>query len=178
MERFCDRVIERGLDMNFWSYARVDTILEALLPKMKKAGLNWLCLGIESANERVCASVNKMLRRDIVSTVRKIQDHGICIIGNYMFGLPEEDAGTMQETLDLALELNCEFVNFYTVMAYPGSAVRAGPRGGDRAGPLGGLLPAQHPHATPAHEAPPPPRSWPSATGPSTPISATRATRR
>ncbi|HOW97518.1 MAG TPA: radical SAM protein [Kiritimatiellia bacterium] len=125
VERFCDRMIERGLDMNFWSYARVDTIPEALLPKMKKAGLNWLCLGIESANERVRASVNKMLRRDIVSTVRKIQDHGICIIGNYMFGLPEEDAGTMQETLDLALELNCEFVNFYTVMAYPGSRLYA-----------------------------------------------------
>ena len=121
VERFCDLVIERGLDMNFWSYARVDTIPEALLPKMKKAGINWLCLGIESANERVRASVNKMLRRDIVSTVRRIQDQGICLIGNYMFGLPEEDAATMQETLDLALELNCEFINFYTVMAYPGS---------------------------------------------------------
>ena len=27
----------------------------------------------------------------------------------------------MQETLDLALELNCEFANFYSAMAYPGS---------------------------------------------------------
>jgi hypothetical protein len=27
----------------------------------------------------------------------------------------------MQETLDLALELNCEFINFYCAMAYPGS---------------------------------------------------------
>jgi hypothetical protein len=27
----------------------------------------------------------------------------------------------MQRTLDLALELNCEFANFYCAMAYPGS---------------------------------------------------------
>ena len=27
----------------------------------------------------------------------------------------------MQETLDLALDLNCEFANFYSAMAYPGS---------------------------------------------------------
>ena len=29
----------------------------------------------------------------------------------------------MQETLDLALDLNCEFANFYSAMAYPGSAL-------------------------------------------------------
>ena len=27
----------------------------------------------------------------------------------------------MQQTLDLAIELNCEFANFYSAMAYPGS---------------------------------------------------------
>jgi hypothetical protein len=27
----------------------------------------------------------------------------------------------MQQTLDLALDLNCEFGNFYSAMAYPGS---------------------------------------------------------
>ena len=28
---------------------------------------------------------------------------------------------TMQETLDMAMDLNCEFANFYCCMAYPGS---------------------------------------------------------
>jgi tRNA U55 pseudouridine synthase TruB len=27
----------------------------------------------------------------------------------------------MRETLDMAMELNCEFANFYSAMAYPGS---------------------------------------------------------
>jgi len=53
--------------------------------------------------------------------VKKIQDAGINVIGNYIFGLPDDTRESMQETLDLALEANCEFANFYCAMAYPGS---------------------------------------------------------
>ena len=62
-----------------------------------------------------------------------MQDAGINVIGNYIFGLPDDDPDTMQDTLDLALELNCEFANFYSAMAYPGSQLyRAGAREGWR----------------------------------------------
>ena len=40
-------------------------------------------------------------------------------------GLPEDDADTMRATLDMAVELNCEFANFYSAMAYPGSPLYA-----------------------------------------------------
>ena len=49
------------------------------------------------------------------------QAAGIYIIGNFIFGLPDDDHGTMRETLDMAKEFNFEYVNFYTAMAYPGS---------------------------------------------------------
>src|SRR5262249_24934009 len=39
--------------------------------------------------------------------------------------LPEDDLETMQATLDLAIDLNCEFGNFYSAMAYPGSLLYA-----------------------------------------------------
>jgi radical SAM superfamily enzyme YgiQ (UPF0313 family) len=38
-----------------------------------------------------------------------------------MFGLPDDDYTTMQETLCLAMDINAEWTNFYTTMAYPGS---------------------------------------------------------
>ncbi len=57
----------------------------------------------------------------IVDIVRQIQQVGISVIGNYIFGLPDDDETTMEETLKLATELNCEFANFYSAMAYPGS---------------------------------------------------------
>ncbi len=121
VEAFCDKVIERGYDLNIWVYGRVDTIRESLLGKMKQAGINWICLGIESGNEQVRNGVNKSIKRDIGDIVRSIQSHDIYVLGNYMFGMPGDNLSTMQQTLDLALELNCEFSNFYSVMAYPGS---------------------------------------------------------
>ena len=101
------------------------------------------------------------------------------MIGNYIFGLPEDDLETMQETLDLALELNCEFANFYCAMAYPGSLAlraRAG-RGLAAARELGRLLAAQR-RLAPAADAPPHgrPRCCASATTPSRPTSSTRRT--
>jgi len=121
VEKFCDLMIERKYNLNIWLYGRVDTISGKLLNKLKLAGVNWIALGIESANKKVISSVNKNIRADIRQVVSMIKDAGINIIGNYMFGLPEDNTETMRETYDLAVELNCEFANFYSVMAYPGS---------------------------------------------------------
>lgn len=115
-------IIAHKFDLNIWAYARVDTIKPENLAKMKLAGINWLALGIESANPEVRDGANKRMQsRDIAAVVRSIQDAGIRIIGNFIFGLPDDTFDTMEETLQLAMELNCEFVNFYCAMAYPGS---------------------------------------------------------
>ncbi len=122
VEGICDEIIRRGLDLNIWAYARVDTVKEGMLPKLKDAGFNWLAFGIEAANAKVRDDVQKGFDQDdIFNTLRKVWDHGIYVIGNYIFGLPEDNYDTMQETLDLAMRLNCEFANFYSAMAYPGS---------------------------------------------------------
>lgn len=123
LERFCDLLIPRGYNLNLWVYGGVDTIAPALLRKMKLAGISWVCLGIESASESVLRDVHKSCRGETRAVVRSIQEQGIHVLGNFMFGLPEDDLSTMEATLRLALELQCEFVNFYTVMAYPGSAL-------------------------------------------------------
>lgn len=120
--RIVDLLTERGYDLNIWAYARVDTLKIENLEKIKKAGINWLALGIESANPDVRDGADKKMRvKDIKNIVSKIQDAGIRVIGNYIFGLPDDTLETMRETLDMAVELNCEFANFYCAMAYPGS---------------------------------------------------------
>ena len=118
----CDLIIERGYDLNIWAYARVDTVREGMVDKLKRAGFNWLCFGIEAASERVRNDAQKGFDQDdVYKTIEAVRAAGINVIANYLFGLPEDDLETMQATLDLALELNCEFANFYCTMAYPGS---------------------------------------------------------
>ena len=118
----CDLIIERGYDLNIWAYARVDTVKDAMIDKLKRAGVNWLCFGIESANPRVRKDVQKGFDQDkVFKTIEAVRAAGINVLGNYLFGLPEDDLESMQATLDMAMKLNCEFANFYCTMAYPGS---------------------------------------------------------
>lgn len=122
VRRFCDLIIERGYKLNMWAYARVDTVNENILKKMKQAGINWVCYGIESIGEKVRLGVAKKIKQEkIKKAVELAKATGIYVLGNFMFGLPDDDFGSMQETLDVAKGLNCEYVNFYVTMAYPGS---------------------------------------------------------
>jgi radical SAM superfamily enzyme YgiQ (UPF0313 family) len=118
----CDLLIERDYDLNIWAYARVDTVKPHMLDKLRRAGFRWLALGIESGSAHVRDGALKALKsNDIVEIVRRIQFAGIHVIGNFIFGLPDDDYESMTQTLELAKELNCEFANFYSAMAYPGS---------------------------------------------------------
>lgn len=123
VHELCDLLIQRNYDLNIWAYARVDTVNERMLRKMKQAGINWLAYGIESANKKVRNNVIKgsFGQNTIKNVVKMTHAAGIYIIGNFMFGLPDDTLETMQETLDMAKALNLEYVNFYTTMAYPGS---------------------------------------------------------
>jgi anaerobic magnesium-protoporphyrin IX monomethyl ester cyclase len=118
----CDLITERGYDLNIWAYARVDSVREEMVEKLKRAGVNWLAFGIEAASERVRDDARKGFDQGkVYKAIEMVRAAGINVIGNFIFGLPEDDLETMQATLDLALELNCEFANFYCAMAYPGS---------------------------------------------------------
>jgi radical SAM superfamily enzyme YgiQ (UPF0313 family) len=122
----CDRIIERGYDLNIWAYTRVDTIKDDMLDKLKAAGFHWLAFGIEAGADRVRDNVDKgFAQEEVYAVLDRVRQAGINVIGNYIFGLPEDDRETMQATLDLATDLNCEFANFYSAMAYPGSPLYA-----------------------------------------------------
>lgn len=113
-------------DINIWAYARIDTVKPETLATLRRAGIRWLALGIESGSAHVRDGAKKSLdENDILLTVRAIQAAGINVLGNFIFGLPDDTAESMQATLDLALSLDLDFANFYSAMAYPGSALFA-----------------------------------------------------
>ena len=126
VKEICDEIISSGYgnELNFWAYARIDTLEDnVMLEKMIKAGFRWLGLGIESSNPNVRDGVIKgrFTNYDIEGVVKKVRDMGFNVGANYIFGLPEDDYDSMNETLDLALRINSEWANFYSAMAYPGS---------------------------------------------------------
>jgi anaerobic magnesium-protoporphyrin IX monomethyl ester cyclase len=93
-----------------------------MLAKMKQAGIYCVACGFESGSKKVLDVVTKGYKQEAMQkAVKMTYDTGLYIIGNFIFGLPDDDYESMRETLDLAKELNCELANLYCAMAYPGS---------------------------------------------------------
>jgi len=122
-EPLLDGIVKRGFRFNMWAYARVDTVRERYLELFKRAGVNWLGLGIEAGNQTVRREVSKGTFKDINirEVVRSIRKHDISVGSNYIIGFPDDDHSTVAETVQLSLELCTEFANFYPCQALPGS---------------------------------------------------------
>ena len=58
----CEKLAERNKDdsLRIWSYSRIDTVKRPeILKLIRKAGIKWLALGIESADKTVRLEVDK-----------------------------------------------------------------------------------------------------------------------
>jgi anaerobic magnesium-protoporphyrin IX monomethyl ester cyclase len=122
-EPLLNNIIDRSLKFNMWAYARVDTVRKQYLELFKKAGINWLALGIEAARQEIRTEVSKgsFKNVNIRQVCQDIRDADINVISNFIFGFPDDSIETMQATLDLAIDINAETTNMYPCMALPGS---------------------------------------------------------
>jgi anaerobic magnesium-protoporphyrin IX monomethyl ester cyclase len=116
-------LVERAYNLRMWAYSRVDTVQPQYLDLFRKAGIQWLALGIEAGNKEIRREISKgkFQEIDIRKAVGQVREHGINVLGNYIFGLPDDTYKSMQQTLDLAIDLNTEHANFYPCQALPGS---------------------------------------------------------
>ncbi len=122
--RLCQQIADRGYDLNMWAYGRVNTVTGRMLGAMKKAGINWIAYGFESASARVLKDVSKGYQpRQVENVVRLTEQEGLHINANFIFGLPEDDMASLGATLDLACQINAAWANFYPALAFPGSAL-------------------------------------------------------
>jgi radical SAM superfamily enzyme YgiQ (UPF0313 family) len=118
----CKKLQDRNYNLNIWAYVRIDTWNKKILEHMYAAGIRWLAPGIESGNDRVRRNIHKAFGEDAIEdSITMFKKWGFYVIGNFLLGLPDDSFETMQQTVDFAKKLNCEFINLYCAMAYPGS---------------------------------------------------------
>lgn len=122
-EPILDSIIDKQQSINWWAYSRIDTIKDQFLLKFQKAGCNYLALGIEAASQKIRQEIDKgrFEEIDIRDIVKKIKNSGINAGNNFIFGFPNEKLENLQETLDLSIELEGDFNNYYAAVALPGS---------------------------------------------------------
>jgi len=122
----CEKLAERNKKdkLRMWSYSRIDTVKRPeILKLVRKAGIKWLCLGIESGDKAVRLEVakGKFEDVDVKQVIKKIHEADIDVMANYIFGLPGDTHKTMKKTFDLSLDLCTAGWNTYAAMALPGS---------------------------------------------------------
>lgn len=119
----CKMIKERGYEFNIWAYSRVDTCKPEYLDALYGAGVRWLGLGIENPDEVLRREAHKdgFVDVKIKDVIARIENAGIGVGANYIFGLPNDTLQTMQNTLNFAIDRSTDMVNFYSAMAYPGS---------------------------------------------------------
>jgi len=122
----CEKLAERNKDdtLRIWSYSRIDTVKRPeILKLVRKAGIKWLALGIESGDKSVRLEVDKGKFEDVDvrKVIDKLHESDINVMANYIYGLPGDTRETIEKTFQLSLELCTAGWNTYGAMALPGS---------------------------------------------------------
>jgi radical SAM superfamily enzyme YgiQ (UPF0313 family) len=122
----CNLLKERNKDdsLRLWAYSRIDTIKRhENLELVRKAGIKWLCLGIESGDKKIRLEVakGKFEEVDVTKIVNAVHNANIDVMANYIYGLPGDTKETIEKTFQLSKELCTRAWNTYAAMALPGS---------------------------------------------------------
>jgi radical SAM superfamily enzyme YgiQ (UPF0313 family) len=118
----CEEILRRNLSITFSVNSRVDTADRELFSLMKRAGCRELLVGFESGDQTVLEKMHKRITleqsREFMRLAKeaKLQVHGCFVIG-----LPGETDETAQRTLDFAMSLGLDTVQFSGAVPFPGT---------------------------------------------------------
>jgi len=122
VEEFCDIIIKEKIDITWSCFTRVDHINDELLRSMKKSGCHLILFGVESADEQILKNINKRISLDqVVAAVRAARKIGIETRASFMIGNQGETEETIKKTIDFAVKLDPDEVQFNIATAYPGT---------------------------------------------------------
>jgi len=123
-EEICEEIIKRKIKISLRVQARVFPITLKLLKLMKKAGVWIIYYGVESGNQEILNDIKKGITiKQIKDAFRMAKEVGIRTFGFFMIGLPKDTKETIQDTLNLVLELDPDIANFTILAPYPGTEV-------------------------------------------------------
>jgi len=120
----CKEIVNRNIEINFAIQTRVDGVDDELLHWLKKSGCKLIHFGVESGDQEILKSTNKMI------TIEKIEDAffrtkkmKIKTLGYFTIGHPTEKREHILKTIEFAKRLNPDYASFVLVIPYPGTAL-------------------------------------------------------
>jgi radical SAM superfamily enzyme YgiQ (UPF0313 family) len=117
----CKLMIKKKVKLSWSCNARADVPLE-VLKWMKKANCRLMCVGVESADQRILNNIHKgTTPAGIRQFMKDSKKARVMVHGCFMFGNQGETKETIRKTAAFARELNPDTAQFFPVMVYPGT---------------------------------------------------------
>ena len=118
----CQAIIDSGLKITWSANTRADTADLEMAKMMYKSGCRLVSIGVESGSQEMLEKMGKKITlNDVRRTVKVFKQAKIRIYNYFVIGLPWETEETVEETIRFAIELNSDFISFYTATPLPGS---------------------------------------------------------
>ncbi|MBA4417114.1 MAG: B12-binding domain-containing radical SAM protein [Syntrophus sp. (in: bacteria)] len=101
---------------------------EGLLKAAADSGAKVFLIGFESIEQVVLNGMGKKINmrpttRNFKEVIKKIHDHGIAIIGGFIFGTDNDDSETFKRTLDFIMDAEVDAVQLTIQTPLPGTAL-------------------------------------------------------
>ena len=118
----CEGIEKREIKVMWGCTARVDSLNQELLKKMKESGCITVFMGVESADQQMLDTVNKQ------TTIKKIKEafeisrqQKIRTIASVVLGMPGDTHESIKNTINFVKELNPSYAIFSLATPYPGT---------------------------------------------------------
>ena len=138
------KLAELPSDMVFFTQITMEAAEdEAFLDAMRRANINGALVGVEAVTPEGLKDVYKGFNDSgdaLVLRLRKFREHGVHVLGSFIFGLPSDRPATFDATADVAERAGLTFAQFVMLTPYPGTVdfeaweKRVGPEAAEVAG--------------------------------------------
>lgn len=122
---FCETMIREKINVTWSATGRCNIIDPEFCKLMKRAGCDFMGLGIESGSDFVLKEIKKnQTPKQIIEAVKMVSKAGITPGGTFIIGLPPETKETIRETVGVYKEINkyrTHVNKFFFATPYPGT---------------------------------------------------------
>ena len=126
-ERFelMGRLAQLPADMVFFTQITMEAAEDtAFLDAMKRANIKGALVGVEAVTPEGLKDVYKSFNdvgEALVARLRTFSEHGVHVLGSFIFGLPSDRPSTFDATADIADRAGLAFAQFVMLTPYPGT---------------------------------------------------------
>jgi hypothetical protein len=151
-ERFelMERLAALPDDLVFYTQITMEAAEDsAFLDAMRKAKIRGALVGVEAVTAEGLKDIYKgfnLSGDDLIVRLRAFRQHGVHVLGSFIFGLPSDRVGTFDATVALAERADLTFAQFVLLTPFPGTLdfEKWAANEGQQAAPIDGVPITRH----------------------------------